>query len=619
MNYRYPGPQSFREEDELLFHGRKREIKALHDLVMAQSLVVLFAKSGMGKTSLLQAGILPKLRFSSFDAVKIRLNKTTQPLEQQVLDALLPGLPPDTLLWEALLRYNRERLGTPILIFDQFEEVFTLYSEQERAEFVRQLADVANLYLPEKIRSEIRRRLAEGNLLSSENAALEQLPSVKIVFSIRSDLLHCLHDLSDEIPSILRNRFELRGLEREQAREAIVRPAEQPRELGDFDSPEFDWSPAAIEQILNYLSQRQQTESRLGGAARSNEIETFQLQLLCEHIEKKVAAVGQGRVVVQPDFYGGEAGIEQVLANFYENTLALVADADTRQRARRLLEDHLIKNQRRVSIDETTIGLPPHSVPPEVLQILVEARLLRCDPRETGNYYEISHDTLLQPMLRSKAAWDKIETERLAAINAAKLEKEARRRRRATMIAAAAIGLAVLASGASLLAFWQYRKAERAKIEIFKNALDAQRNLARMLKGDGKYPEAVEQLDKLLASKGDIEAAVRDSIRKTRDDWQRVGEHITAAENHKKTGDLRQALEQIEAARRISPDPRIEDNATRTAAELETRFKDLCHRADLLRGTQLGLAKDYYEAALRLKPDNKEVKEKLKKIAKQID
>ncbi len=60
MNYRYPGPQSFTEEDEQLFYGRNRETKALYDLIMVQPLVVLFAKSGMGKTSLLQAGIIPR-------------------------------------------------------------------------------------------------------------------------------------------------------------------------------------------------------------------------------------------------------------------------------------------------------------------------------------------------------------------------------------------------------------------------------------------------------------------------------------------------------------------------------------------------------------------------------
>ncbi len=74
MNYRYPGPQSFTEEDEQLFFGRNRETKALYDLIMVQPLVVLFAKSGMGKTSLLQAGIIPRLRFTEYDPLIFRLN-----------------------------------------------------------------------------------------------------------------------------------------------------------------------------------------------------------------------------------------------------------------------------------------------------------------------------------------------------------------------------------------------------------------------------------------------------------------------------------------------------------------------------------------------------------------
>lgn len=390
MNFRYPGPQSFHEEDELLFHGRKRETKELFDLVMAQSPVVLFAKSGMGKTSLLQAGIIPRLRFSQFDAVKIRLNRTDIPPETQVKDALFPNLPPDTLLWEALLKYNRERLGTPLLIFDQFEELFTLYSDSERSSFVQQLADVINAFLPEKIRQQIREKITDETLSNVEAASLEQTPKVKIVFSIRSDLLHCLHYISDEIPSILRNRYELLGLQADQAREAIIRPAEQAQELGDYGTPAFSWSSAAINQILNFLGRKKQV-NRFTTIQQNSEIETFQLQLLCEHIEKKILLEVKEEkykatdLVITPEFYGNEPGIEMVLANFYENAIFKIEDSLIRHNSRRLIEDHLIVNQRRVSVDENTIALT-HGVPLEVLDELVETRLLRREIRDTGNY-----------------------------------------------------------------------------------------------------------------------------------------------------------------------------------------------------------------------------------------
>ena len=219
MNYRYPGPQSFTEEDEGLFFGRKRETKALYDLILVQPLVVLFAKSGMGKTSLLQAGIIPRLRFTEYDPLVLRLNDASIPPEQQALRKMAPSqsiegvTPSHTLnmpaptLWTEILRHNRAHNGTPLLIFDQFEEIFTLYSDEQRAAFVRQLADVINGTLPDVLRQRIREGMAAGTLDTAAVAELERVPRVKIVLSIRSDLLHYLHLLSPEIPSILRNRW----------------------------------------------------------------------------------------------------------------------------------------------------------------------------------------------------------------------------------------------------------------------------------------------------------------------------------------------------------------------------------------------------------------------------
>ncbi|MFM9950765.1 MAG: hypothetical protein ACKV1O_22700, partial [Saprospiraceae bacterium] len=346
MNYRYPGPQSFTEEDELLFFGRKRETKALYDLIMVQPLLVLFAKSGMGKTSLLQAGIIPRLRFTEYDPVMLRLNDVQVPPEQQALRKIAPDAAPNATLWAEIIRYNREHNGTPLLIFDQFEEIFTLYSDEQRAAFVRQLADVINGTLPESLRQHIREGLASRTLDTAAVAELERTPRVKIVLSIRSDLLHYLHLLSPEIPSILRNRFELLGLRPEQAKEAIIKPAGQAQEAGDYASPPFDYTPAAVAQILSYLSRRQQ--SLFTGNRQEPEIESFQLQLLCEYIERKVIAESPAlspspplplspspTLSISPSFYGGETGIEQILSQFYANTLAAIPDARQREKTRR--------------------------------------------------------------------------------------------------------------------------------------------------------------------------------------------------------------------------------------------------------------------------------------------
>ena len=477
MNYRYPGPQSFREEDEILFHGRKRETQALYDLLLVQPLIVLFAKSGMGKTSLLQAGIIPKLVFSEYDPIKIRLNQTGIPLETQVIAEIWPGAPKEATIWEAVRHYNDQHRGTPVLIFDQFEEVFTLYAGAQGSVFERQMADLINGYLPDNLRANIRAGLEAGNLSAEAATEAERPPKFRIVLAIRSDLLHYLHLLSKNIPSILRNRFELPGLKPEQAEEAIVQPAAQPRELGDYASPAFAYSPEAVQQILGFLSQRKNAAT---GNQAEPEVESFQLQLFCEYIERKVLEKThkkpKAQITVHPEFYGGEAGIKEILDFFYHKTLEGIAEPEQRENTRRLLEDHLVRNENRVAIDEATIQ-ETQGVNSPTLAYLVDKRLIRRDTRDTGNYYEISHDTLLLPILKSKARWDAAEAQRRAREAEAIAESEAIKRaesdrlrteaesgrRRARNMTALAFLVAAVAVLLGIYAFQQQQTAEKSK------------------------------------------------------------------------------------------------------------------------------------------------------------
>ena len=58
---RYPGVKPFETSERALFFGRDRDIEDLLDLIWLEKLVVLFGKSGYGKSSLINAGILPEI------------------------------------------------------------------------------------------------------------------------------------------------------------------------------------------------------------------------------------------------------------------------------------------------------------------------------------------------------------------------------------------------------------------------------------------------------------------------------------------------------------------------------------------------------------------------------
>ena len=79
LKYRYPGAYSFSTEQKALFFGRETPIKELYQLVRLEQLIVLYGKSGLGKTSLINAGIVPLvLAEGSYEPIAIRFNAWTK-------------------------------------------------------------------------------------------------------------------------------------------------------------------------------------------------------------------------------------------------------------------------------------------------------------------------------------------------------------------------------------------------------------------------------------------------------------------------------------------------------------------------------------------------------------
>ena len=472
-NYRYPGLQPFETENAALFYGREREARDLYAQVMVEKMVVLFSKSGMGKSSLLNAGLTPLLQKTPLLPLRIRLSNEAVPLEEQFLQELekedvglgtmdvgqADGVMLDpalrqtgATLWEQVKAAQFRKNGvaaTPLFVFDQFEEVFTLYSPARRERFLTELADLANGNPPEAYLQRLRERIGAGERL--DVPALESSPRCKFIFSIRADLLHLLNGLSPLIPDLLRSRFELLPLDREQAEEAVTLPAMLRDPERNFLSLPFRYDDAALDTILLYLTKN--------GA---EEVESFQLQILCRAIELQV--IGKAARTVTPALFGGQAGLGHIIRDFY---MAKIGELPVEQQlpARELLEEQLITDSgRRRSVAEDE--LPADR---SLLDRLVEMRLLRKEPRLRTFYYEISHDTLVEPILekykerkmeaevREAAAQleaERLENQRIAAETEARISVEkadADRRRRRALITALIAGALVLAAVVAIL------------------------------------------------------------------------------------------------------------------------------------------------------------------------
>ncbi len=140
------GLDSFTEETRGYFYGREEEVAELARRVQRKLLTILFGQSGLGKTSILRAGIVPRLRPEGYCPVYVRLDyspESPSPSEQikQAIFRATQGSGHWTQagvavegesLWEFLhhrgdiLHDESGKTLLPLLIFDQFEEIFTL-------------------------------------------------------------------------------------------------------------------------------------------------------------------------------------------------------------------------------------------------------------------------------------------------------------------------------------------------------------------------------------------------------------------------------------------------------------------------------------------------------------
>ncbi len=79
--FRYPGSRPFESNERNQFFGRKHDIHKLLNFVELENLVVMYSKSGLGKTSLINAGLLPKMKelnLLPFDIKKEKQSKKNQ-------------------------------------------------------------------------------------------------------------------------------------------------------------------------------------------------------------------------------------------------------------------------------------------------------------------------------------------------------------------------------------------------------------------------------------------------------------------------------------------------------------------------------------------------------------
>jgi tetratricopeptide (TPR) repeat protein len=472
------GLDSFSEETRQFFFGREDEVAELARRVQRKALAILFGQSGLGKTSILRAGIVPRLRKEGFCPVYVRIDYSrdspapSQQIKQEIFRATealgkwtRPGSAvPGESLWEFLhhrddfLTDDRGATLIPLLIFDQFEEIFTLgqmddFGRKRAEEFIADLADLVENRPPHAIEL----------MLETEESVVERFDfnraDYRILIALREDYLAHLEGLKAQMPSITQNRMRLARMTGQQALAAVEKPG------GKLVSEEV------AESIVRFVAG--------GSELRNAEVEPSLLSLVCRELNN--ARIRQGRAEISADLLAGSR--DTILNEFYERALA-----DQPPGVRRFIEDEMLTDSGfRESLAEERVqkGFAAADAMANALPVLVNRRLLRIEERLDMRRVELTHDVLCAVVAESRNARHEREAKEEAERQLeAQRAREAATHRALIRVRKVAFGCAVLALvavGGALFGYLNMKRAQDAEAKA-----SSARALAESARGEAE-------------------------------------------------------------------------------------------------------------------------------------
>lgn len=357
-------------------YGRDEEILQISDSIRDNIQTFIYGKSGIGKTSLIQAGVFPRLRQSNLFPVIIRLSFYREGSLRKVVKRLIEeeaakentnvGKPAltfssidgsdlsDSTLFEYFAKMCFSDVDgnpyVPVLIFDQFEETINNEDNWQRTVdfLVNDLYDL----------------LDDSINISSQSI---DYTNYRIVLSMREDYLYCLEDIIDTYAlwELRYNRYRVKSLDDTNAADVI-------RLTCGVDGLESGYEDKIVKTIIKLV--------KINSGTRFKEINTALLSLVCSLLSENAP---DGCIRLK------DLGrISAYLTSYYDNICDKVGS-----RATRYLETHLLtKDGRRSSVDESE-AIASRKISMEQLDYLVEQRLLRRIKTDTTSIrYEYIHD-----------------------------------------------------------------------------------------------------------------------------------------------------------------------------------------------------------------------------------
>jgi hypothetical protein len=467
----YRGIESFRYIDQRVFCAREEETWDLLRNILINRGVLLYGDSGSGKSSLINAGLIPEALKENLYAHRLRVQPRrgreikVERISTETDDGP-PFLPSDLVdpagtddralsfeisLDEFYKQLDRLRLKPrvdeprPLLIFDQFEEFITLFEEPGGP-------------------SKDGPSTIQANILAVLTSILqdEALP-VKLLFVFREEYLAKLNILFKAAPELLDQYVRLLPPRVEEAQQIIVAPF--------ADEEVKERFAGKINHVRELEQLAEQIATQIQQRSENGFINLTELQIVCRKLwdsRDPAKYFENNNHDIQKVLEGYWADALKKLGDLYEPSIALLGHMITSTNTRNIVSEPDLKSFEKENFSDDQIS--------RSLNALVESRLVRREPRHKIYFYEIVSEFLV-PWIRDKRAARRaqIEANRLAAEAKERLQRVEKERRYVSIFA---IVLGVLLIAAVYLTYLTYR-SRQAALEAKQAAVNAREELQK--------------------------------------------------------------------------------------------------------------------------------------------
>jgi WD40 repeat protein len=446
----YVGLVPYREADADFFFGRDEEIRIIAGNFRSSRLTIVYGPSGVGKTSVIEAGVIHALRrraaagrgsASAICSFRAWRDDPLPGLMETIragagaavgadIDPWRSGEPPV----ETLRAWTRQ-VRTILVVLDQFEEYFLYHGEDD----------------------------GDGTFASAF-AAIVNDPNLRVNFllSIREDAWAKLDRFEGRIPRLFANYVRVDHLNRSSARHAIDGPIEEWNRRLPAGEPRYTLEPALAEAVIDAaaaggLARRDRSDRPDRDLAAEDEVEAPFLQLVMERLWRAtVDAGGRDLTLARLEQLGGA---QRIVENHLLDALGAL-DAREQDVASDAFRFLVTRSRTKIAHDASDLAEWTKRPEPEMSAVLEQltrgesGRVLRRVPRPPGASeaegdgdgarYELFHDVLADPILE----WRR--------------DHEQERARRAALRRFARIGAVLLALAAFFAALGAWALVQRS-------------------------------------------------------------------------------------------------------------------------------------------------------------